>query len=203
MNNTLIVALIGLVVLGIGGYIFMGNSNTNTEEKLCAQVITPARNLATGEIKEFPTPCDVPEGWETVASANIVLDEGAAPLPSVLPPPPLQNTSTNTKTQSVAYTAEGFSPKSITVTQGTTVTFTNASVNRMWVGAAMHPTHEAYDGTTTKEHCANGVATNGTFDQCHAVEMDGSWSYTFNKVGSWNYHNHSRASDFGTVIVTP
>ena len=30
---------------------------------LCAQVVTPARNPSTGEIKEFPTPCDVPEGW--------------------------------------------------------------------------------------------------------------------------------------------
>ncbi|MBI4252804.1 hypothetical protein HY623_01330 [Candidatus Uhrbacteria bacterium] len=30
----------------------------------CIQVIAPARNTATGEIKEFPTPCDIPDGWE-------------------------------------------------------------------------------------------------------------------------------------------
>ena len=30
----------------------------------CIQVITPARNKATGEVKDFPTPCDVPEDWE-------------------------------------------------------------------------------------------------------------------------------------------
>ena len=33
---------------------------------MCAQVITPARNIKTGEIKDFPTPCDIPEGWVNV-----------------------------------------------------------------------------------------------------------------------------------------
>lgn len=32
-------------------------------EIICAQVVTRARNPATDEVKEFPTPCDVPEGW--------------------------------------------------------------------------------------------------------------------------------------------
>jgi len=30
----------------------------------CIQVITPAQNPTTGECKNFPTPCDVPAGWE-------------------------------------------------------------------------------------------------------------------------------------------
>lgn len=30
----------------------------------CIQVITPARNPETGEERDFPTPCDVPQGWE-------------------------------------------------------------------------------------------------------------------------------------------
>lgn len=29
----------------------------------CIQVITPAKNTQTGEIRDFPTPCDIPEGW--------------------------------------------------------------------------------------------------------------------------------------------
>ena len=32
----------------------------------CIQVIQRARNKTTGEIKDFPTPCDVPEGWEKI-----------------------------------------------------------------------------------------------------------------------------------------
>ncbi|MDP3986452.1 MAG: hypothetical protein Q8P77_03450, partial [Candidatus Veblenbacteria bacterium] len=35
--------------------------------RVCIQVITPARNLATGEVKDFPTPCDVPQGWQVVS----------------------------------------------------------------------------------------------------------------------------------------
>lgn len=43
-------------------------SEEANEEKMtvCIQVITPARNPNTGEIREFPTPCDVPEGWEKI-----------------------------------------------------------------------------------------------------------------------------------------
>ena len=37
-----------------------------TEPAVCIQVITPSRNTLTGEIKEFPTPCDVPQGWEII-----------------------------------------------------------------------------------------------------------------------------------------
>ncbi len=36
------------------------------EGEFCAQVITPARNPETGDIREFPTTCSVPEGWELI-----------------------------------------------------------------------------------------------------------------------------------------
>ena len=36
------------------------------EDEVCIQVVVQARNLATGEIKEFPNPCDIPEGWEII-----------------------------------------------------------------------------------------------------------------------------------------
>ncbi len=39
----------------------------------CAQVITPARNLNTGECIEYPTPCDVPDGWDVVGSCTAVV----------------------------------------------------------------------------------------------------------------------------------
>lgn len=46
----------------------------NGKPDVCAQVITPARNAATGEIREFPTPCDVPDGWETILNEEPGLD---------------------------------------------------------------------------------------------------------------------------------
>ncbi|MBI4468620.1 MAG: hypothetical protein HY650_04780 [Acidobacteria bacterium] len=36
----------------------------------CIPVISPARNPLTGLCRIFPTPCDVPEGWERVAACN-------------------------------------------------------------------------------------------------------------------------------------
>lgn len=38
-------------------------SSGQIKPEICIQVITPARNPQTGEIRDFPTPCDVPEGW--------------------------------------------------------------------------------------------------------------------------------------------
>ena len=36
------------------------------DSEICAQVITSARNPETGDIQEFPTPCDVPKNWEVI-----------------------------------------------------------------------------------------------------------------------------------------
>lgn len=41
---------------------------------VCIQVITPARNSSTGEIREFPTPCAVPVGWEVIENDVPELD---------------------------------------------------------------------------------------------------------------------------------
>ncbi len=47
-------------------------ADDDSDELICAQVITPAQNPETGECREFPTPCDVPEGWVTVDSCPSV-----------------------------------------------------------------------------------------------------------------------------------
>ncbi|MBX4186647.1 MAG: hypothetical protein KW802_00075 [Candidatus Doudnabacteria bacterium] len=41
-----------------------------SNEMACIQVITKAKNLQTGEVKDFPTPCDVPGGWKPVDSTQ-------------------------------------------------------------------------------------------------------------------------------------
>lgn len=40
------------------------NNQGNTGDDIfCIQLITPAKNPETNEIVDFPTPCDVPDGW--------------------------------------------------------------------------------------------------------------------------------------------
>ena len=86
---------------------------------------------------------------------------------------------------SVEYTDSGFTPKSVTVKVGETVTFVNKSKKGMWVASAVHPTHQEYP----------------EFDQKTSVKNGESYSFTFTKPGSWKYHNHVGPSDGGTVVV--
>lgn len=102
----------------------------------------------------------------------------------------------------VTYSDEGFSPAAITVRVGDTVRFTNESSGGMWVGVDEHPTHTEYDGTSTREHCADGVPTSDVFDQCTRNQPGESWDYRFMKAGTFEYHNHAQASHGGTVTVT-
>lgn len=86
----------------------------------------------------------------------------------------------------VTYSDSGFSPNSVTVKAGTTVTFTNGSSGNMWVASAVHPTHQLLPG----------------FDQLKSVSKGGTYDYTFVKIGTWKYHNHMSPSDTGSVVVT-
>lgn len=97
----------------------------------------------------------------------------------------------------VRYTDSGFSPSTLTVAVGTTVTFVNQSGEGMWVAADEHPSHTGYDGTSRSEHCPNSGTV---FDQC---ANSSTYSFTFTKAGTWVYHNHLGSSDKGTIVVTP
>lgn len=100
----------------------------------------------------------------------------------------------------VTYSLAGFSPASVTVKKGGAVMWTNIASDGMWVAVDEHPGHAGYDGTSRKDHCAEGVAP--SFDQCIASTPGSQWSFTFNKVGTWKYHNHVNESFGGTVTVT-
>ena len=106
---------------------------------------------------------------------------------------------TENKEVTVTYTDSGYSPKTLTVKVGTAVTFKNESSGNMWTASAMHPTHIVYSGTALKDHCPD--TANTSFDGCRAGPPGSSWSFTFNKVGEWGYHNHVDASMFGKIIV--
>ncbi|HKZ35920.1 MAG TPA: cupredoxin domain-containing protein [Patescibacteria group bacterium] len=88
-------------------------------------------------------------------------------------------------TNTIAYTDTGFSPKSITVKPGTTVTFVNESSTDMWVASALHPTHLELPG----------------FDQLQGEPKGATYSFTFEDIGTWSFHDHLNPTTFGSVIV--
>lgn len=122
-----------------------------------------------------------------------------APVTQTIAPEKNLPMTAETKVYEIIYTDAGFSPSTLTVKAGDTVTFKNQSSGGMWVGSAMHPTHIVYSGTSLKEHCPDD--TNASFDECQSVSNGESWSFTFTKIGTWGYHNHANASKFGKVVV--
>ena len=99
----------------------------------------------------------------------------------------------------VTYTDDGFSPATVTVAQGGTVHFVNQSSNEFWPASAVHPTHAVYPGSGI-ELCGTLTAV-GIFDACGGVAVGSTWSFTFDEVGQWGYHDHLNASHFGKVVV--
>lgn len=112
-------------------------------------------------------------------------------------------TETNTPAASktiIAYTDSGYAPATLEAQKGATVTFKNESSRQMWPASAMHPTHTVYDGTSLSEHCPN--TSNTAFDACEGIAPGQSWSFTFDKAGTWRYHDHLQVNNTGTIEVT-
>jgi len=78
-----------------------------------------------------------------------------------------------------------FSPSAIKVSKGGKVTWTNKSSGVVWPASAIHPTHELYPG----------------FDALHGLKTGETYSFVFEKVGSWRYHNHLNSAITGVVEV--
>lgn len=121
---------------------------------------------------------------------------GTTPTPTPSPVPTPTPTPTAPMTAAITYSADGFGPAEVTIKKGGTVTWTNTSGGNMWVASGPHPAHTGYSSTSLSEHCPD---TDGTaFDQC---ANGASYAFTFDKVGTWPYHNHSASTKFGKVIV--
>jgi len=82
----------------------------------------------------------------------------------------------------------GFEPETITLNPGTEVIFENIGKEDHWPATDNHPTHTLYDGTSLEEHCVDESLE--TFDSCGPVSAGESWSFVFEKSGTFRYHDH-------------
>lgn len=130
--------------------------------------------------------------------------EPVTPTPSPVVPTPTPSESpapaptpaSAPMSATITYNGTNFSPAAVVIKQGGTVTWINSSAKDMWVASAAHPSHTVYAGTSLREHCAEGAAP--SFDQC---EGGGNYSFTFNKAGTWGYHDHITPSATGRIEV--
>ncbi|HET7713805.1 MAG TPA: hypothetical protein VFK94_06165 [Patescibacteria group bacterium] len=80
---------------------------------------------------------------------------------------------------------DGFLPKSITIPQGSKVTFTNKTASPAWPASDPHPTHDYQPG----------------FDPKQALSPGTKWSFIFNETGKWRFHDHIALYRQGEIIV--
>lgn len=171
-NSTLVVIiLIALGVLGAGWFLFMNDP------------ITPATIEENANETTGATTNEEASGTSGGINAGVGVSVSSGSTEA-----PMNAT--------VTYSASGYSPSSVKVKKGGTVTWVDQGTGKMWTASASHPTHTVYSGTTLQEHCDD--ATDTSFDQC---ENGAQYSFTFTKAGTWRYHNHSQSSHFGSVEV--
>lgn len=83
-----------------------------------------------------------------------------------------------------SYTANGFVPKNATVKLGQVVTWTNDTKENMSLNSDNHPTHVKFP-----------ILNVGT------IPPDATGQVTFDKVGTYTFHDHYKPENRGTVIV--
>jgi plastocyanin len=90
------------------------------------------------------------------------------------------------KTVHVVRTVRGFIPSRVVIKKGDSVVFSSQTGQPFWPGSDYDPTQVPYPD----------------FDSKQPVAATSSWSFTFDQVGSWSYHDHLDPAVQGTIIVT-
>ncbi|MCH8311145.1 MAG: hypothetical protein IIB17_11710, partial [Chloroflexi bacterium] len=124
--------------------------------------------------QDVPAPDQITSG--TVAETKGESDENGDHRPGI---------TADVNVSEVQYLDDGFSPDSVTIEAGDVVRWVNQGSGLMWPASDVHPTHEEYPG----------------FDAARPISEGGSWSFSFDGVGVWSYHNHMNPNAKGVVIV--
>lgn len=129
-----------------------------------------------------------------LVSVLMLIGAGCALMPAATPPTgqlPITNVTERVGNPAIGATTvtvmtDGtFSPATVTIKSGDTVAWLNHSATPVWVASDPHPSHTGYPG----------------FDSKAAIDVDKAFTFTFDKKGSWGYHNHLDPKQKGTVIV--
>lgn len=164
-----------------------GGAEQGTEQG--AQIGQPAPGEGNVPETEVGTSTADATGTTGQADANTTAGETTAPAET-----PAESTAIITHTDS------GYSPKTLTIKKGSTPTFKNESDNQTWPASATHPTHTVYPGSSI-DKCGTAEQSK-IFDACGALDKGESWSFKFDNVGSWKYHDHLEPGHNGTIVVT-
>lgn len=93
--------------------------------------------------------------------------------------------SPNASTHIVELRPEGFQPEELTIRKGDTVIFKTTKGSYFWPASNLHPTHNIY----------------AEFDPKEPIGPEESWSFRFDNVGIWKYHDHLAPYFTGVITV--
>ena len=101
----------------------------------------------------------------------------------------------------IRYVGGKYVPDKVHVSVGQKVVWVNEDLSRsFWPASNIHPTHSAYPGSDIKKciHDERMVI----FDACESMGRGAEYSFVFNEVGSWRFHDHINPQATGTIIVS-
>ena len=96
-----------------------------------------------------------------------------------------KNIVTPSSSTQVEVANTSFSPQSLKIKKNETVTWMNKSDEPIWPASNIHPTHQILP----------------EFDPKRPIKSQDSWSFTFEKIGVWRYHDHLAPQKTGMVEV--
>jgi len=85
----------------------------------------------------------------------------------------------------ILYGQSGFSPEVLRIHQGESITFKNDGPLPLWVASNPHPLHTGYTGFDVKRSLTKGEI----------------FTFKFDRMGSFGFHNHVHTSHRGTIVV--
>ena len=113
--------------------------------------------------------------------------------------PTISNYNEPSEKYTILMSNAGFSPNSLEIKKGDTVVFLNSGDDRHWPASNIHPTHKLYPGSGI-EKCGT-VDESKIFDACRSIKTGENYTFTFNEVGTWSYHDHVHSTLKGTIVV--
>lgn len=198
MNTNAAISIVIAILVIIGGFFLFSTERAQAPENGGAAEennITEDATSSEDNIEDIAKNISTTPTENDNATAETMADEEVDAVEEN--PQDIPEESTGEKI--ITYTGNNYSPSTITIFTGETVTFVNKSTRDMWPASALHPTHTIYPNSDI-EKCG-ATEKEAIFDACRGIPQGESWSFTFNEIGEWEYHDHLNPRSNGTIIV--
>ena len=98
----------------------------------------------------------------------------------------------------IVYADGVYTPDMVHIRKGERVLWVNEG-SVFWPAANLHPTHKQYPGSNIMK-CGTDERSM-LFDACEAMGPGAAYSFVFDEVGEWKFHDHINPRATGVVIV--